>query len=195
MPTGITPGGSSSGERGNTGLAVPHPASARGRLNPLRRRISPPRPPHTRAPSRLPARACHDRHVPPARPVLRAVAHRGIPPRRPLGQRDAFAGLADADLMTHGYVVAESLAVARRRFGAQGAIALIDDVLPALDLVVALDHAPRRAADETCALGDGSRDARPGARSRSGPTGDTSPGSTLRTNLWVDAKGGCRVSQ
>lgn len=37
--------------------------------------------------------------------------------------------------MTHGYVVAESLAVARRRFGVEGAIALIDDLLPAIDVL------------------------------------------------------------
>ena len=49
--------------------------------------------------------------------------------------RAAFAGLAEADLMTHGYVVAESLAVARRRFGVEGAMALLDDVLPVIDIV------------------------------------------------------------
>jgi len=55
-------------------------------------------------------------------------------PQHP-GVRAAFAGLGEADLLTHGYVVAESLAVARRRFGVEGAIALLDDVLPALTLV------------------------------------------------------------
>jgi uncharacterized protein len=49
--------------------------------------------------------------------------------------RDTFAGLADADLVTHGYVVAESLAVARRRFGVDGAIALLDDMLPVVTLL------------------------------------------------------------
>jgi predicted nucleic acid-binding protein len=49
--------------------------------------------------------------------------------------RDAFVSLATDDLVTHGYVVAESIAVARRRLGVDGAIALIDDVLPALELV------------------------------------------------------------
>jgi predicted nucleic acid-binding protein len=49
--------------------------------------------------------------------------------------RTAFAGMAEADLITHGYVVAESLAVARRRFGAEGAIALLDDILPVIDIV------------------------------------------------------------
>jgi predicted nucleic acid-binding protein len=49
--------------------------------------------------------------------------------------REAFAGLADADLVTHGYVVAESLAVARRRFGVDGAIALLDDMLPVVRLL------------------------------------------------------------
>lgn len=49
--------------------------------------------------------------------------------------REAFASRATDDLVTHGYVVAESIAVARRRLGVDGAIALIDDVLPALKLV------------------------------------------------------------
>lgn len=49
--------------------------------------------------------------------------------------RDAFASHATDDLVTHGYVVAESIAVARRRLGVDGAIVLIDDVLPALKLV------------------------------------------------------------
>ena len=49
--------------------------------------------------------------------------------------RETFAGLADADLVTHGYVVAESLAVARRRFGVDGAIALLDDMLPVVTLL------------------------------------------------------------
>ena len=44
--------------------------------------------------------------------------------------RATFGSLEDADLVTHGYVVAESLAVARRRFGVDGAIALLDDLLP-----------------------------------------------------------------
>jgi len=49
--------------------------------------------------------------------------------------RSAFADLADDELMTHGYVVAEALAVARRRFGTDGAIALLDDLLPAIEIV------------------------------------------------------------
>ncbi len=49
--------------------------------------------------------------------------------------RDAFAAHASDDLVTHGYVVAETIAVARRRLGVAGAIALIDDVLPALELL------------------------------------------------------------
>ncbi len=49
--------------------------------------------------------------------------------------RTAFSDMADADLITHGYVVAESLAVARRRFGVEGAMALLDDVLPVIDIV------------------------------------------------------------
>jgi len=55
-------------------------------------------------------------------------------PRHP-EVRDAFAELSDAELVTHGYVIAEALAVARRRFGVDGAVALLDDVLPIVDIV------------------------------------------------------------
>jgi predicted nucleic acid-binding protein len=55
-------------------------------------------------------------------------------PRHPV-TKDAFAGMALDDLLTHGYVVAESIAVARRRFGVDGVIALLDDLLPILELV------------------------------------------------------------
>lgn len=37
--------------------------------------------------------------------------------------------------MTLGYVVAESIAVARRRLGTDAVIALLDDVLPAIELL------------------------------------------------------------
>lgn len=46
----------------------------------------------------------------------------------------AFAAHELDGLVTHGYVVAESLAVARRRFGAAGVLTLLDDVLPAIEL-------------------------------------------------------------
>jgi predicted nucleic acid-binding protein len=46
--------------------------------------------------------------------------------------RSTFLDLADRELVTHGYVVAETLAVARRRFGVDGVIALLDDLLPIL---------------------------------------------------------------
>ena len=59
--------------------------------------------------------------------------------------RDCLVGLADADLTTHGYIVAESLAVARRRFGVEGAMSLIDDLLPAID-VLAIDPTLHGAA-------------------------------------------------
>lgn len=49
--------------------------------------------------------------------------------------RDAFTGLRDAELLTHGYVIAESIAVARRRFGVDGAAALLDEILPAIGLL------------------------------------------------------------
>ena len=43
-----------------------------------------------------------------------------------------FVDLADRELVTHGYVVAETLAVARRRFGVDGVVALLDDLLPVI---------------------------------------------------------------
>jgi len=46
-----------------------------------------------------------------------------------------FAALADDELVTHGYVVAEALAVTRRRLGLAATIALLDEVLPAIELV------------------------------------------------------------
>lgn len=49
--------------------------------------------------------------------------------------RSAFLELADDDLVTHGYVVAESLAVTRRRFGVDGVISLLDDVLPVIEVL------------------------------------------------------------
>jgi predicted nucleic acid-binding protein len=48
---------------------------------------------------------------------------------------EAFENLRDEELATHGYVVAESLAVTRRRLGVDATIALLDDVLPALDIL------------------------------------------------------------
>lgn len=49
--------------------------------------------------------------------------------------RAAFAGLANAELVTHGYVIAETIAVTRRRFGVRGTATLIDDILPVIALV------------------------------------------------------------
>ena len=55
-------------------------------------------------------------------------------PRHP-GVRSVFEGLAADELLTHGYVVAESLAVVRRRLGVAGVTTLLDDVLPAIELL------------------------------------------------------------
>ncbi len=57
--------------------------------------------------------------------------------------REAFGGFAESELVSHGYVVAETLAVARRRLGVDATVALIDDLLPAIDIlpVLAADHA------------------------------------------------------
>ena len=49
--------------------------------------------------------------------------------------RDAFEAMADDRLMTHGYVVAESIAVTRRHFGVEGVIRLVDDLLPVTETV------------------------------------------------------------
>ncbi len=46
-----------------------------------------------------------------------------------------FADLASDELVTHGYVVAEALAVTRRRLGLEATIALLDEVLPVIDLL------------------------------------------------------------
>ena len=54
------------------------------------------------------------------------------------GTVEAFALGRDEPLVTHAYVVVETLAVARRRFGASVAADIIDRVLPALE-VAAVD--------------------------------------------------------
>jgi predicted nucleic acid-binding protein len=46
-----------------------------------------------------------------------------------------FASLATEELVSHGYVVAETLAVTRRRFGLEATVAVIDDLLPAIDVM------------------------------------------------------------
>lgn len=47
----------------------------------------------------------------------------------------AFADHREAELVTHGYVVAESLAVARRRLGIEATVSLLDDVLPPIEIL------------------------------------------------------------
>jgi predicted nucleic acid-binding protein len=66
---------------------------------------------------------------------------------RQVAVRNAFADQTDNELVTHGYVVAESIAVARRRLGVEGVIILLDDVLPAIELVEvdAATHATAQA--------------------------------------------------
>lgn len=49
--------------------------------------------------------------------------------------RATLIALAEGDLLTTGYVVAESIAVVRRRFGVDGAIALVDDLLPLVEVL------------------------------------------------------------
>ena len=47
----------------------------------------------------------------------------------------AFQESADDELLSHGYVVAESLAVTRRRLGVEATVALVDDVLPTIEIL------------------------------------------------------------
>ena len=65
--------------------------------------------------------------------------------------RATFAEHADDELVTHGYVVAESLAVTRRRFGLDGVVTMLDDVLPAVTIlpVEPTLHAAAQAAYRT----------------------------------------------
>lgn len=57
--------------------------------------------------------------------------------------RETFTGFADAELVSHGYVVAETLAVTRRRLGVDATVAVIDDLLPVIDVlpVAPTEHA------------------------------------------------------
>jgi predicted nucleic acid-binding protein len=61
--------------------------------------------------------------------------------------REAFDQRADDELVTHGYIIAEAIAVTRRRFGVAGAATLVDDILPAISLVP-VDVATHAAALE-----------------------------------------------
>lgn len=61
----------------------------------------------------------------------------------------AFAAHRDDELVTHGYVVAESLAVVRRRFGVAGTMTLLDDVLPPIALLP-VDPELHEAAQQAC---------------------------------------------
>jgi predicted nucleic acid-binding protein len=49
--------------------------------------------------------------------------------------RSTFLALSDRDLVTHGYIVAETIAVARRRFGVEGVITLLDYLLPIINVL------------------------------------------------------------
>jgi len=59
----------------------------------------------------------------------------------------ALAEHADQELLTHGYVIAETLAMARRRFGSDGAAVVVDDLLPQLR-VLPIDEPTFNAALE-----------------------------------------------
>ncbi len=75
--------------------------------------------------------------------ALLALLDRADPRHEPT--RSAFESLADEDLVTHGYVVAESIAVTRRRLGVEAVIALLDDLMPAVELIP-IDPATHAAA-------------------------------------------------
>lgn len=55
-------------------------------------------------------------------------------PRRP-SVDTVLTDHADDELVAHGYIVAEALAVARRRLGVEAVAALIDDVLPGITIL------------------------------------------------------------
>lgn len=76
--------------------------------------------------------------------ALVALLDRADP--RHLEVRAAFTVLAEAELVSHGYVVAETLAVTRRRLGIDATVALIDDLLPAIEVL------PVSPTDHTAAL-------------------------------------------
>ncbi len=73
--------------------------------------------------------------------ALLALLNRADP--RHAQAREAFTGFADAELVSHGYVVAETLAVTRRRLGVDATVAVIDDLLPAIGVlpVAPAEHA------------------------------------------------------
>jgi len=73
--------------------------------------------------------------------ALVALLDRADPRHAEVGE--TFRGFVDAELVSHGYVVAETLAVTRRRLGVEATVALIDDLLPAIEVlhVAPTEHA------------------------------------------------------
>jgi predicted nucleic acid-binding protein len=70
---------------------------------------------------------------------------------------EAFAALLEREaLVTHGYVVVEASALAQRRLGVDAVRALVDDVLPAIELFL-VDEQLHRAA-VAALLASGARD-------------------------------------
>jgi predicted nucleic acid-binding protein len=45
-----------------------------------------------------------------------------------------FAAVIREELIAHGYIVAETIAVARRRFGVAGVLTLLDELLPVMTI-------------------------------------------------------------
>jgi len=69
----------------------------------------------------------------------------------------AFPALLDREaLLTHGYVVVETTALVQRRLGMEAVRALVDDMLPAFELVF-VDE-PLRQAAVAALLASGARD-------------------------------------
>lgn len=70
---------------------------------------------------------------------------------------EAFSALLDREaLLTHGYVVVETTALVQRRLGMEAVRALVDDVLPAFELVF-VDE-PLHQAAVAALLASGARD-------------------------------------
>jgi len=63
--------------------------------------------------------------------------------------------VGDDALITHGYVVAETISLVRRRLGAAAAVRVIDELLPALD-IVDVDGDLREAASQAFRAAAGS---------------------------------------
>lgn len=76
------------------------------------------------------------------------IAHLDADDPRRAAVDDVIEAHVTDELVTHGYVVAETLAVARRRFGVSGVRTLIDEMLPLLTIVTVDGPVFRGALDD-----------------------------------------------